>query len=236
MTDEELTALFNEVDSIFFDDYLNDKTIKYVNDLISEGFHVTYDDAYQYAERVGELSGKAFRKVFMNEDLPDGFTDEIIEKVIKPRVEMDHSIVHDMVDAVQRSLNEEAGLSIKAQEAQLRGVKLNSMLNNLTSSEDFDLGLKHFESELVDFTMSVVDDSIEENIRAQYDAGLEPTITRTAVGAKPCKWCQNLAGTYVYSYRTPTDIFRRHDNCRCTLTFIPASGRKQNAWSKKYMQ
>jgi len=46
-----------------------------------------------------------------------------------------------------------------------------------------------------------------------------------------CKWCTKIAGRYDYG-KAPEDIFKRHDNCTCTVTF--ESGRfRQDVWSKK---
>ena len=46
-----------------------------------------------------------------------------------------------------------------------------------------------------------------------------------------CPWCSDVAGRYVYG-EEPDDIYRRHDNCDCTVTF--ENGRKrQDVWSKR---
>ena len=46
-----------------------------------------------------------------------------------------------------------------------------------------------------------------------------------------CKWCSAIAGRYEYS-EAPEDIYRRHDNCGCTVTY--ENGRtRQDVWSKK---
>ena len=55
-------------------------------------------------------------------------------------------------------------------------------------------------------------------------------ITRKAVSGC-CEWCTAMAGRYVYG-EEPDDIYRRHDNCDCTVTF--ENGRKrQDVWSKR---
>ena len=46
-----------------------------------------------------------------------------------------------------------------------------------------------------------------------------------------CAWCRNLAGAYGYE-DVPADVYRRHDNCRCTVTY--KSGKYlENVWTKK---
>ncbi|MBR3419307.1 MAG: hypothetical protein IKG82_11505 [Oscillospiraceae bacterium] len=55
-------------------------------------------------------------------------------------------------------------------------------------------------------------------------------ITRKTDG-KCCEWCDKMAGRFEYGAE-PDDIYRRHDNCDCTVTF--ENGRKrQYVWSKR---
>lgn len=46
-----------------------------------------------------------------------------------------------------------------------------------------------------------------------------------------CEWCSKVAGRYAYG-EEPDDIYRRHDNCGCSVTY--ENGRKrQDVWSKR---
>ena len=84
---------------------------------------------------------------------------------------------------------------------------------------------------VVNFTQSVVDDSIKKNAECQYQSGLSPKIRRISMG-KCCKWCDRLVGTYDYATvrNTGNDVFRRHEHCRCTVEFI-TNGKKQSKQS-----
>ena len=74
------------------------------------------------------------------------------------------------------------------------------------------------------------DDYIEKNAAFRSSAGLKCYITRNAA-AKCCEWCTRMAGRYRYG-EEPQDVYRRHDNCSCTVTY--ESGRKrQDVWSKR---
>ncbi|HAP14782.1 MAG TPA: hypothetical protein DCR07_01590, partial [Lactococcus sp.] len=86
---------------------------------------------------------------------------------------------------------------------------------------------------IVNFGQSIVDDSIQKNLDFQYKAGLRPRIIRKAE-SKACKWCQNLAGIYLYPDDVPDDIFRRHQRCRCSTDFNPGDGKRQDVWSKRW--
>jgi hypothetical protein len=79
-------------------------------------------------------------------------------------------------------------------------------------------------------TRSFYDDYVETNVKYRSEAGLECFIIRSDHGGC-CKWCAALAGKYRYPEEVPKDVYRRHDNCTCTVTYI--SGRKaQDVWSK----
>lgn len=82
----------------------------------------------------------------------------------------------------------------------------------------------------------------ETMLRSQYDrdmkkgaetcasAGLRTYIVRDA-DPGCCKWCSEAAGRYTYG-EEPKDVYRRHDNCTCTVTYESGRGR-QNVWSKQ---
>ena len=74
------------------------------------------------------------------------------------------------------------------------------------------------------------DDFIRENAKFRNDVGLKATLTRTAE-SNCCSWCAALAGTYEYG-NAPDDIYRRHEFCRCTVTY-QSERMSQNVWSKR---
>ena len=79
-------------------------------------------------------------------------------------------------------------------------------------------------------TRSFYDDYVETNVKYRSEAGLECFIIRSDHGGC-CKWCAALAGKYRYPEEVPKDVYRRHDNCTCTVTYT--NGRKaQDVWSK----
>ena len=80
----------------------------------------------------------------------------------------------------------------------------------------------------------MVDDSIRLNVEAQGGAGLRPRVVRRA---EPhcCAWCSALDGSYDYP-NVPQDVYRRHEHCRCDVTYDPGSGRRQNVWTKSWSE
>lgn len=71
---------------------------------------------------------------------------------------------------------------------------------------------------------------LEANIRARADAGIKEMVIREALGGC-CPWCQELAGIYEYGTE-PKDIFKRHDNCTCIVTFRTEEG-YTDVWTEK---
>ena len=76
-------------------------------------------------------------------------------------------------------------------------------------------------------TQSFHDSFIKKNAAFRNDAGLSCYIIREGSGC--CKWCSDVAGKYKFGTQ-PSDIFRRHDNCDCTIIYDGQVLRgKQNA-------
>ena len=82
-----------------------------------------------------------------------------------------------------------------------------------------------------------MDDCVRENADFQYKAGLSPKIERRTVG-KCCEWCSKLAGTYEYDdvKDRGNDVFRRHKNCHCIVSYNPGDGskRRQNVHTGRW--
>lgn len=82
----------------------------------------------------------------------------------------------------------------------------------------------------------------ENMLNSQYDrnmkkgaetcasAGLKTYIVRDS-GSGCCKWCDEVSGRFAYGSE-PKDVYRRHDNCTCTVVYESGRGR-QNVWSKQ---
>ena len=77
------------------------------------------------------------------------------------------------------------------------------------------------------------EDCMRENAEVRSKLGFKCYLNRIAATGC-CKWCTDIAGRYVYGDH-PDDIFGRHDNCSCTVTF--ENGRERHdMWSKRTWQ
>ena len=81
---------------------------------------------------------------------------------------------------------------------------------------------------------SAVTDTIEVNASFQSSAGIRAKIKRVA-HAGCCDACAALEGEWYYD-EAPDDVYWRHGNCTCTVTYDPGTGKVQNvhtkAWSR----
>lgn len=88
------------------------------------------------------------------------------------------------------------------------------------------------ERAVVNFAKSIPADVVKSNVEFESNAGMRPRIVRSSDG-KCCPWCSSLAGEY-YADEAPDDIYARHDNCICTVTYISGKG-YQDAYTKKWI-
>jgi hypothetical protein len=105
----------------------------------------------------------------------------------------------------------------------------------MTSREELNRNIDDIlERAIVNFALSIPGEVIKNNVEFELHAGMRPRIVRSSDGRKCCPWCSSLAGEY-YADEAPEDIYRRHDNCTCTVTYISEKG-YQDAHTKKWVE
>ena len=139
--------------------------------------------------------------------------------------------------AVQTSLNRKANIGLNAIEPTYKADRTEGLIKYISSVDKYSSREKSFLQSLTTNAKLVVDDSVKENADFHYKSGLSPKIIRRTSG-KTCKWCQEQSGVYDYKdvKDKGNDVFRRHANCDCTVTYDPGDGSKkvQDVWSKKW--
>lgn len=190
-----------------------------------ESGKATYADTAAYSNRAGKLLGEVF-----SHRLP--------EIPLEEREPLCVELLHDRyidinaaVDMAQRFMDEALGIHIAPQHAPFdseRGHQIGSSLRDL--SKPVETLQRRAQSAPETATKSMHDDRMKAESKFRHRAGLDCRITRVAVNGC-CPWCSKVAGRYRYG-EEPDDIYRRHDNCDCTVTF--ENGRKrQDVWSKR---
>ncbi len=195
----------------------------------------TYAEAEQYGIAVGEALAQAFREYLSSADLPHGkLYYNLADRVVRPLLEEDFELVAAAAAQVQKSLNKKAGIGLAVQTAEVDDDRVDGIINSLSNADQYDDIAWLLEEPLVNFSLAAVTDTLKKNFEFQGKAGLSPKIVRKAEG-KCCKWCRSLAGVHEYP-ASNKDIFRRHQRCRCSVTYDPGDGRRQNVWTRQFEQ
>lgn len=211
----------------------------------------TYKEADEYAIEIGDSLAKAYQKVLNAEVLPNGkMYYNIANAVVRPTLEVDHDIIAEYAAEVQNAINKGAGLGLKAIKPEVDQNRIQGILDRLSEAEDYDTVSWILGEPVRNFSQNVVDDTVRANADFQFKSGLSPKIIRTAEppGTRsvtrgkrrytypvPCDWCKDLAGTYDYTPKMPRDVFQRHEGCRCNVEYSPDGVKRQNAWTKKWV-
>lgn len=225
--------LLKEIQEDFNKQLEQNQRIAKIQSKIDDG-GATYKEANEYAIEVGEMLASAFQNNLSSAVLPNGrMYYNIAQKVIRPNMLNNYDLVTTVTNNIQAALNKAANIGIKAITPQLNEDKVDGIVRKVSNAEQFDDVATVLNEPIVTFTQSIIDDAIKANAEFQSKAGLQPKIVRTMAGGC-CKWCQEVAGTYRYPDEVPKDVYRRHQNCRCTVEFHPKDGKVQNVHSKQW--
>ena len=232
MVEDIVPSLLKKIKSEFEGARLDSEVLK---DLLSKLHHskASYLDANQYAIEIGEILSKVLGASLTNETLPDGkMYYNIAQRVLTDVLGRNYELVSDYTEQIQKNLNSDAKIGLAVQVPELNQDRIDGLVNRLASEESFDDVRWLLEEPVVNFTQSIIDDSIQKNAEFQHKSGLQPEIVRKSA-YHCCEWCQEVQGIYKYP-RVPKDIYRRHQRCRCTVDYDPKSGKVQNVWTKKW--
>lgn len=212
--------------------FRKNEKIKSIQKMIEEGT-ATYADANEFSIEVGLILASSFRKNLSSKVLPEGrMYFNIAERILGATLGNNHKIIAGASAQVQQQLNKASGLGLKAIEVKANQDRIKGFVERLSSEPIFDDVAWILDEPVVNYSQSVVDETIKANAEFHQRAGLEPKIVRTLAGGA-CDWCKEMAGSYSYP-DVPDDVYRRHERCRCTVEYNPADGRKQDVYSKRW--
>ena len=193
----------------------------------------TYKTANEFAIEIGEILSKALGASVSADKLPDGkMYYNIAQRLLTDVLGRNHELVSGYASDVQKNLNDEAKIGLKVQVPELNLDRIAGIVNRFSSEENFEDVSWLLGEPIVNFTQSIIDDSIQKNAEFHHQAGLQPEIVRKSY-FHCCEWCQEVQGNYKYP-RVPKDVYRRHQHCRCIVDYDPKSGKTQNVWTKKW--
>lgn len=231
MAADVVPVLNEKIQTSFQTNMMKDRRITQISNRIRDGTASFYD-GHDYAERLGENLSKALRSNLNAETLPDGrLYYNIAQRTVTPALMENYELTNDVAEQIQSLLDAKQGIGLKSVKADFPKARIQGLIDKMTtegiSLED---ALVWLGEPIINNSEAFFDDFIDSNAKFRNDAGLKATLTRTAESGC-CEWCANLAGTYDYG-SAPEDIYRRHEFCRCTVTY-QAGKRSQNVWSKR---
>lgn len=202
----------------------SDPRLKAVLKKIKEGTATFKDTAY-YAEVYSSITGKVFSANVL--DLVGTEREEVCEELLRGNYEE----INNICAQVQTALDEAAGIHIKPQRAAFPTDRVDQIAHSLLDPTVKDSVIKRrANTGVANVSQGFHDSYIKVNASFRNDAGLKVYINRETDG-KCCEWCTKIAGRYSYGTE-PDDIYRRHDNCGCTVTYENGKQR-QDVWSKR---
>ncbi len=193
----------------------------------------TYEDANNAAKEVGNILSESYKNI-TSDTLPDGrMYYNIADRVVGTTMTDAYEYIADIAEQTQAILNENAGIGIKAIVPDINEDRIAGIVNRLSEAANFEDIRWLLDAPIKNFCQSIIDDSVKSNAEFQSNTGLSPKIVRKAASGC-CEWCTNLAGTYSYPNNVPDDVYRRHENCNCTVEYDPGSGKRQNIHTKQW--
>lgn len=223
--------LYRAIENDFTQAYNESHKIKNLLKKLETGT-ATYAEANAYAIECGNLLSKTFKKKLSSSVLPDGrMYYNIAEAILNRTLGKNYKLVSDYATVVQNELNKAFELGLKAIVPGINQDRIDGIINRISSELNFDDIAWILDDPIINFTQSIIDEFIKANADFDNSVGLRPVLIRTLSG-NCCNWCRNLAGIYDYN-EAPREIYQKHENCRCTVTYYPKkSNRRQNVHSK----
>lgn len=230
----ELEAVLKKILDRFNDDFQESSRIRALEKIISEGA-----DQYKYAEEMAREVGKILNGA-LRTYLPEALTNGMLyrkaaEVVLKQPMLKAVKPVSDAASSVQKNINAQAGIGINPIIPEVNEDQVNGIITGICNAESYESGKETLFDQVENFLEGHVDDSVHDNAGFQYEAGLDPTVTRSAA-AKCCKWCDQLAGTYDYEKvrNKGNDVWRRHKNCHCVIDYNPGTKQHRYGDSRRF--
>lgn len=225
-----LPDLLREVQEKFETSYGKSEVVRRAFEELKEkrASYVTVND---FALEVGDILAEALSSSVTGDRLPDGkMYYNIAQRLLTDTLGRNFELVSGYAGQVQEDLNRSAKIGLQVQVPEINQDRIDGLVNRLSSEDDFNKVAWLLQEPIVNFTQSIVDDSIRKNAEFHYDSGLSPQIIRKE-GGKCCGWCREVVGIYQYP-KVPKDVYRRHQRCRCTVDYDPKNGKIQDVWRK----
>lgn len=231
MVKDIVPELNEQIEAKFKGNVLADRQLRTVSQRITSG-RAQPGDAHRYAERLGEDLSNALTGTLTAENLPNGkLYFNIAERTVIPALEQNYEMVNEAAAMIQKSIDQKAKIGLGSVKADFPTERIQNLIDKLTADDITPEAVIRWLTEpIINNSEAFADDYVEANAKFRSRAGLRTKLIRKAE-AKCCDWCAALEGSYDYD-DAPDDIYRRHEFCRCTVTF-KTEKISQGVWSKR---
>lgn len=229
---QDIAPVLNEKIQASFKNYcMRDRRITQISKRIRDGT-ASFSDAHDYAEHLGENLSKALVNNLTAENLPNGrLYYNIATRTVTPGLEENYNLVNDIAEQIQKSIDTKTQIGLGSVRAEFPMERIQGLIDKMTADDiELESAVRWLKEPIVNNSEAFADDYIKANAEFRTEAGLKTKIVRRA-DPNCCKWCADLEGEYDYD-SAPDDIYRRHEFCRCTVTYI-SEKKSQNVWSKR---
>lgn len=219
-----------------FDKKVNaDSKIKRLREKI-ENKTATMDDVSDFATALGDHLADSIAANVTQGNLPEGrMYYNIADKILTPMLKGNHELINSTAVEVQHIIDNKIGISLNPVTAAYDVERMHHIINS--ASQDgiaWETVKRRLDSPVRNATYSMYTDYVKANADVRNKIGLDSYIIRADTG-RCCEWCSRIAGKYRYPEDVDEDIFRRHDNCRCTVSFRNEKI-SQNVWTKEVIE
>lgn len=199
-----------------------DPRIRALRKKIEQGT-ATLADSSKYSQLCAQIMGQQLSVEVLGLSDREG----VCTQLLRDR----YNDINQVCEDTMRSVDARAGIAMNPRRASFPEERVQQLAHSLTDPTVPDETIqRRADTGAANVAVSFHDDFVKENAAFRSDAGYESYITRV-VGGASCPWCSGMAGRYKYD-EMPDDMFRRHDNCTCTVTFEQGAFR-QDVWSKR---
>ena len=160
------------------------------------------------------------------------YCNNIAQSILEPLLRGNYDDVNAICAEVQSTLDAKKGIGLKPQKADFPAERVRAAIGGAAVKETAEHAIQVLGRTAENITGSFQTDYIKKNAEFRNKAGLNCYIERKD-GHNCCDWCAKLAGKYRYPDEVPKDVYRRHDNCTCDVSYVSEKGR-QNVHSKQW--
>ncbi len=217
----------------FADELSNDKSKIARIIAKAENGKASFNDVSELSTQCGEVLSRLISEIVTPDKLPNGrLYYNIADTFLTGSLKDNYDLLNVTAQAVQEKADSKTGVNIEPQQAEFPTERVHAIINAVSDeTADWSTIQRRLDAPVRNVTESFYNDYVQTNAEFRSNAGLKSYIIRETNG-NCCTWCSSLAGRYEYPNDVPPDVYARHDNCTCTVTYI-SNKEIQDVWSKK---